>query len=135
MPLDQITVDWNRLWRSSDRVNLIYPFELERIHVTIRNRVAIPYGHDPLFGYRPCDDWRYKGSVMKELLRTNDIVRLSWLEALLADAGIETLVLDLHTSVVEGSIGILPRRLMVSDDDHPRACRVLRDAGEGAILP
>ena len=135
MPLDQITVDWNRLWRSSDRVNLIYPFELERIHVTIRNRDAVPYGHDPLFGYRLCDDWRYKGSVMKELLRTNDIVRLSWLEALLADAGIETLVLDLHTSVVEGSIGILPRRLMVSDDDHPRACRVLRDAGEGAILP
>lgn len=72
---------------------------------------------------------------MKELLRTNEIVRLSWLEALLADAGIETLVLDLHTSVVEGSIGILPRRLMVSDADYERARRVLRDAGEGAVLP
>ena len=86
-------------------------------------------------GYRPCDDWRYKGGAMKELLRTNEIVRLSWLEALLADAGIETLVLDLHTSVVEGSIGILPRRLMVSDQDYERARRVLRDAGEGAVLP
>ncbi|MGF1592603.1 MAG: DUF2007 domain-containing protein [Kiloniellaceae bacterium] len=72
---------------------------------------------------------------MKELLRTNDIVRLSWLEALLADAGIDTLVFDMHTSNVEGSIGILPRRLMVSDDDHQRARRVLVEAGEGAELP
>lgn len=72
---------------------------------------------------------------MKELLRTNDIVRLSWLEALLADAGIATVVLDLHTSVVEGSIGILPRRLMVSDADYARARQVLFDAGEGTKLP
>ena len=71
---------------------------------------------------------------MKELLRTNDIVKLSWVEALLADAGIETLVLDLHTSVLEGSLGILPRRLMVIDDDLLRAQRVLRDAGEGAAI-
>jgi hypothetical protein len=71
---------------------------------------------------------------MKELLRTNDVVRLSWLEALLADAGVETLVLDLHTSILEGSIGILPRRLMVSDHDYLRARRVLLDAGEGADI-
>lgn len=72
---------------------------------------------------------------MKELLRTNDIVKLSWLQALMADAGIETLVLDLHTSIVEGSIGILPRRLMVSDDDYVRARQVLRDAGEEVYSP
>ncbi|MGF1628754.1 MAG: DUF2007 domain-containing protein [Kiloniellaceae bacterium] len=72
---------------------------------------------------------------MKELLRTNDIVRLSWLEALLADAGVGTVVFDLHTSVLEGSIGILPRRLMVSDDDYLRARRVLQDAGEGGAMP
>jgi hypothetical protein len=72
---------------------------------------------------------------MKELLRTNDIVKLSWLEALLADAGIETLVLDLHTSVLEGSLGILPRRLMVGEDDHARARMVLRQAGEEAYCP
>lgn len=72
---------------------------------------------------------------MKELLRTNDIVKLSWLEALLADAGIETLVLDLHTSIVEGSLGILPRRLMVSDDDYLRARLVLREAGEEVYSP
>lgn len=67
---------------------------------------------------------------MKELLRTNDMVKLSWLEALLADAGIETLVLDQHTSVLEGSIGILPRRLMVSDQDYQRARHVMSEAGE-----
>ena len=72
---------------------------------------------------------------MKELLRTNDMVRLSWLEALLADAGIDTLVLDLHTSIIEGSIGILPRRLMVPEKDFERARRVLLDAGEGAEMP
>ena len=67
---------------------------------------------------------------MKELLRTNDVVRLSWLQALLADAGIETLVLDMHASVVEGSLGVLPRRLAVASDDYPRARRVLEEAGE-----
>ncbi|WP_299398061.1 DUF2007 domain-containing protein [Pelagibius sp.] len=67
---------------------------------------------------------------MKQLLRTNDMVKLSWLEALLADAGIETLVLDHHTSIMEGSIGILPRRLMVGDQDYERALQVLADAGE-----
>ena len=72
---------------------------------------------------------------MKELTRTNDMVKLSWLEALLADAGIATLVLDLHTSIVEGSIGILPRRLMVSDDDYGKACFVLREAGEEVYRP
>jgi len=72
---------------------------------------------------------------MKELLRTNDFVKLSWLEALLSDAKIETVVLDLHTSIIEGSIGILPRRMMVSDDDYARARRVLREAGEEEHCP
>lgn len=67
---------------------------------------------------------------MKELLRTTDVVHLSFVRALLADAGIETFVLDTHTSILEGSIGILPRRLMVDADDHARARRVLMDAGE-----
>ncbi|MFY7958655.1 MAG: DUF2007 domain-containing protein, partial [Elsteraceae bacterium] len=48
---------------------------------------------------------------MRELLRCNDPVRLSWLRALLADAGIESVVFDQHVSVVEGSIGAIPRRL------------------------
>jgi hypothetical protein len=69
---------------------------------------------------------------MKELLRTNDPVRLSFLEALLKDSGIDSLVLDHHTSLVEGSIGAIPRRLMVSERDYRRARLVLAAAGEEA---
>ena len=67
---------------------------------------------------------------MIELLRTNDPVRLSWVLAVLADGGIEAVVLDTHTSIVEGSIGALPRRLMVEDDELDRAHRLLSDAGD-----
>lgn len=67
---------------------------------------------------------------MKELLRTNDPVKLSWLLALLADAGIEPLILDVHTSIIEGSIGAIPRRLAVVDDDFAQASRILAEAGE-----
>jgi hypothetical protein len=65
---------------------------------------------------------------MKELLRTNDIVRLSWLQAILNDAGIDCLVLDSHTSLVEGSIGAIQRRLMVAIDDHARATALIAQA-------
>jgi hypothetical protein len=67
---------------------------------------------------------------MQELVRTNDFVRLSWLQALLASAGIEAVVLDGYTSVMEGSIGAIPRRLMVYDDDELRARAVMKEAGE-----
>lgn len=69
---------------------------------------------------------------MKELLRTNNPVRLSWLQALLNNSGIDSLVLDHHTSLVEGSIGAIPRRLMVSDRDFARARALLTTAGEAA---
>lgn len=58
---------------------------------------------------------------MVELLRTNDLVRLSWARAVLAEAGIPCLVLDEQTSAVEGSIGAIPRRLMVAEEDASRA--------------
>ena len=58
---------------------------------------------------------------MKELLRTNDVVLLSFAKSMLEDHGIEPIVLDSYTSVVEGSLGVLPRRLMVVDDDESRA--------------
>jgi hypothetical protein len=67
---------------------------------------------------------------MKELIRTNDAVRLSWLQAVLAEAGIEAIVLDNHTSIIEGSIGAIQRRLMVADTDHFLARAVLRRAEE-----
>jgi hypothetical protein len=69
---------------------------------------------------------------MKELLRTNDIVRLSWIEALLTDAGIGCLILDQHASLIEGSIGAIPRRLMVAERDHPRAKSLIAEADAGA---
>ena len=67
---------------------------------------------------------------MKELLRTNDVVRLTWLTVLLSDEGIAATVLDTHTSVLEGSIGAIPRRLMVAEQDFVRARAVLEAAGE-----
>ena len=68
---------------------------------------------------------------MRVIVTSNNMVRLSFLTALLADAGIEAVLLDGHTSVLEGSAGAIPRRLVVREDDFPRACRILRDAGEG----
>lgn len=67
---------------------------------------------------------------MKELLRTNDPVRLSFLTSLLRDADIRVVQMDAHTSIVEGSIGAIQRRLMVADDDYAPARRLLLDAGE-----
>lgn len=67
---------------------------------------------------------------MRTVITTNDPVRLSFLRALLRDAGIESVLLDAHTSAVEGSIGAIPRRLMVLAEDEAQARRVLQDAGE-----
>ena len=65
---------------------------------------------------------------MRELLRSNDLVHLSWAQAALSAAGIESVVLDAHVSGVEGNIGALPRRLMVRDDLLERARTVLAQA-------
>jgi len=62
---------------------------------------------------------------MKEVLRTNDLVLLSYATHVLAEAGIEAVVFDAHMSAVEGSIGAFPRRLMVQDDDLRKALREL----------
>lgn len=66
---------------------------------------------------------------MIELLRTNDAVLISFVEALLRDAGIAFFVADNNMSVVEGSLGILPRRVMVAEDDIAEARKLLADAG------
>ena len=67
---------------------------------------------------------------MRVLAISNDPVRLSFLTASLADAGITAVVLDAHTSAVEGSIGAIPRRLAVAVEDETRARWVLTEAGE-----
>ena len=66
---------------------------------------------------------------MVELIRTNDPVMLSWLLAALAENNIDSDVLDAHTSIMEGSISAIPRRLMVREADLIRARRVLAEAG------
>ncbi len=66
--------------------------------------------------------------AMKELLRTNNFVYLSFAQAVLQDAGIDSLVFDSHMSVMEGSLGVLPRRLMVADWDFTRAKTLLIEA-------
>ncbi len=67
---------------------------------------------------------------MRELLRTTNPVRVSFLRALLAAEDIELVELDAYISAVEGSIGAFPRRLVVEDEDYDRAVRVLKEAGE-----
>lgn len=66
---------------------------------------------------------------MEELLRTNDITLIPLARAVLEDEGIDSFELDVNMSVLEGSIGILPRRLMVRSDELDEARRVLREYG------
>ncbi len=66
---------------------------------------------------------------MEELLRTNDITLIPLARAVLEDEGIDSFELDVNMSVLEGSIGILPRRLMVRSDEIDDAKRVLREYG------
>jgi hypothetical protein len=71
---------------------------------------------------------------MQELLRTNDMVRLSFLRLVLEEAGIATIVLDQHMSVLEGSAAAIPRRLMVASEDIA-AARALVEAAEADLAP
>lgn len=64
---------------------------------------------------------------MKELYRTNDPTELSFATAILEGEGIKIFVLDSHMSVLEGQIGILPRRIMVADEHFDHAKRILKD--------
>lgn len=67
--------------------------------------------------------------IMQELLRSTDPTIIAYASALLEGEDIEVFALDVHMSILEGSIGILPRRLMVRDDDLARALIVLSDNG------
>jgi hypothetical protein len=66
---------------------------------------------------------------LRELVRTNDIVLVSAVGALLDGANIHHLVLDQNMSIIEGSLGVLPRRILVHEDDNREARQLLRDAG------
>ncbi|MBS0533025.1 MAG: DUF2007 domain-containing protein [Proteobacteria bacterium] len=71
---------------------------------------------------------------MREILRTNDAVLVSAITALLDGAGIEHLVFDQNMSVLEGSLGVLPRRVLVADSEEAAARRLLVEAGLGHEL-
>jgi hypothetical protein len=66
---------------------------------------------------------------MKEILRTNDPTAIAFAKALLQGEDIEWFEMDVHMSVLEGSIGVLPRRLLVADRDYFMASTTLRDNG------
>ncbi len=67
---------------------------------------------------------------MKAVLKTVDPVAISWLVAELSARGVPAVVLDSHTSIVEGSLGVLPRRVMVADEHYAEARDVLESARE-----
>ena len=71
---------------------------------------------------------------MVELVRTNDVVLIGFLESLLQADGVPVLLADAHMGALEGSIGAFPRRLLVPEDWAPRARRLVRDAGLAAEL-
>lgn len=64
---------------------------------------------------------------MRELLRTNDPTVIAFATALLRGEDIDVFEMDVHMSVLEGSIGVLPRRIMVRSEDHYRASLILKD--------
>ena len=72
---------------------------------------------------------RLRGSSLVEILRTNDLVLISVIESILNSEGVRFLVADQHMAAVEGSLGFLPRRILVESKDEARARRVLADAG------
>lgn len=71
---------------------------------------------------------------MKELIRTNDAVLLSFAESLMKDAGIHCLIADQTMSVLEASLGLLPRRFLVEEDRADEARQIFVDAGLGDEL-
>jgi hypothetical protein len=64
-----------------------------------------------------------------ELLRTNDLVLISRIETILDDAGLDFFIADRHMSAVEGSLGFLPRRVLIADEDSDAARAALAEAG------
>jgi hypothetical protein len=71
---------------------------------------------------------------MQELLRSNDSVLLSYVSALLEESGIDFIVADMNMSVLEGSIGALPRRVLVESSTIEQSRRILTEAGIGDAI-
>jgi hypothetical protein len=84
----------------------------------------------PVRSSAPLPDEYYNGSgvAMRDVLKSTDPVLLNFAETLLRNAGIDSVVFDGHMSIMDGSLGILPRRLMVIDSDYEHAMSVLAAA-------
>jgi Putative prokaryotic signal transducing protein len=95
-----------------------------------RNSARTRQGHDAVDKPGASSTPGVKGEPkLRELVRTNDIVLVSAVGALLDGANIHHLVLDQNMSIIEGSLGVLPRRILVHEDDNREARQVLVDAG------
>ena len=70
-----------------------------------------------------------RGVNMELLVKTNDLVLLSFINALFKDGNINHQILDQNMSIMEGSVGVIPRRVLVEEKDIPRAKAILIDAG------
>jgi hypothetical protein len=69
------------------------------------------------------------GAPLVEIVRTNDIVLIGFLQSLLENANIPVFVADAHISALEGMIGVFPRRVLVPEEHAAQARRLIRDAG------
>jgi hypothetical protein len=95
-----------------------------------RNCGVTRQGHEAVDTRREAMKQTDRGAAeLRELVRTNDIVLVSAIGALLDGANIHHLVLDQNMSIIEGSLGVLPRRILVHEDDNREARQVLTDAG------
>ncbi len=83
-----------------------------------------------------CKRLPQEGAVtpMVEIVRTNDLVMIGFLQSLLENANIPVLVADMHMNALEGMIGVFPRRILVPDDHVAQARRLIGEAGLAAEL-
>lgn len=65
---------------------------------------------------------------LRELIRSNDLVLLSWIKSVLDEANILNFIMDEHMSILEGSANAIPRRVMVSEKEHGQALKIIQDA-------
>jgi hypothetical protein len=109
---------------------------LQRLRVDPRHPHARPARVQARRLFRLARSGRATASELsvRELLRSNDAVLISAVEALLKGADIHHMVVDQNISVLEGSIGIFPRRILVGEDELAAAQRLLEDAGFGREL-
>ena len=90
------------------------------------NDGARSHAANPRRNLRGC---RKEEHPLVEIVRTNDIVLIGFLQSLLENANIPVLVADAHISALEGMIGAFPRRVLVPEDHAAQARRLIRDAG------